>query len=117
MYNITSKDYTLVENDASGFADFYGVKYLTGKWKDVIVVYGKVTVKEDVENDEATMSFTYAIQDPADYDIEELQKDRNFNDYIGEVLNYVMIDALENKGAQIGNIEPTTDTHSESPAE
>lgn len=111
MHNITSKDYTLVENEASGFADFYGVKYLTGKWKNVIVVYGKVTVKEDIKNDEATMSFTYAIQDPADYDIEELQKDEDFNNYIGEVLNYVMLDALENKGAQIGNIESTTDAY------
>ncbi len=44
-YNITKKDYTLVENDASGeFAEFYGVKLLTGKYKNIIVIYGKVSV-------------------------------------------------------------------------
>ena len=117
MLNITSADYSLVENDGSTFADFYGVKYLTGKWKNVVVVYGKVSVKENIATDEAKMSFTYAIQDPANFDIEELEKDEDFNDYISRVLQFIIMDSLENKEAQIGNIEPTTDTHSESPSE
>ena len=117
MLNITSADYALVENDASGFGDFYGVKLKAGKWKNVVVVYGKVTVKEDTENDTATMSFNYAIQDPADYDIEELESNSDFNDYLGDLLNFIILDSLENKEAKIGNIEPTTDAHSESPTE
>ena len=114
MLNITSSDYTLVENEHSELSQFYGVKYLTGKWKNVIVVYGKVSVKEDRENDQAKMSFTYSIQDPADFDLEALRKDADFNNYIGEVLQFIIMDGLENKGAQIGNIESTTDAHPES---
>ena len=117
MVNITSADYILVENDVSGFGDFYGVKLKTGKWKNVVVVYGKVTVKEDPENSTAKMSFNYAIQDPADYDIEELESNSDFNNHLGDLLNFIILDSLENKEAKIGNIEPTTDTHSESPTE
>ncbi len=117
MLNITSADYTLVENDGSGFADFYGVKLKTGKWKNVVVVYGKVTVKEDKINDTAKMSFNYAIQDPADYDVEELESNSDFNDYLGNLLNFIILDSLENKGAQIGNIKSTTDAHPQSPTE
>ncbi len=117
MLNITSADYSLVENDGSSFADFYGVKLKAGKWKNVVVVYGKVTVKEDKESDTAKMSFNYAIQDPANYDIEELESNPDFNNYLGDLLNFIVLDSLENKEAKIGNIESTTDTHSKSPTE
>lgn len=117
MLNITSADYSLVENEHAELSQFYGVKYRSGKWKNVIVVYGKVSVKEDTVNDTAKMSFTYSIQDPADFDLEELREDVDFNNYIGEVLQFIIMDGLDNKGAQIGNIEPTTDTYSESPTE
>ena len=114
-YNITSKDYTLVENDASGeFAEFYGVKLLTGKYKNIIVIYGKVSIVEDKENDEARLAFNYAIQDPADFDVEFLQSDEDFNNYLGAILQYVIEDSLANKEAKIGNIESTTDAHTES---
>lgn len=114
-YNITDKDYALVENDGSSeFAEFYGVKLTTGKYKNVIVIYGKVSVQEDKENDEAKLSFTYAVQDPADFDIEFLQKDEDFNNYLGAILQFFIEDSLNKQEAKIGNIESTTDTHSES---
>jgi len=42
MYNISEKDYSIVENDNSAFQ---GVKLKTGTWKNVIVVYGQVGIK------------------------------------------------------------------------
>ena len=68
MYTITEKDYTLVENPSSAF---HGVKFKTGTWKDVIVVYGQVGVREDESLDLATLSFNYTIQDPADFNVDE----------------------------------------------
>lgn len=115
MYNITNKDFTLVENDGSGeFAEFYGVKITTGKYKNIIVIYGKVSIHEDEEKDEARLSFTYAIQDPADYDIEFLEQDEDFNNYLGAVLHFFIEDSISNQEAKIGNIKSTTDAHSES---
>lgn len=108
MYKITDKDYTLVENPSSAF---HGVKFKRGEWKDVIVVYGQVGVKEDESLDIATLSFNYTIQDPADFNIDELNKDEAFKNYLGAVLQYIITDSLEN-GGHIG--ESTTNTHTES---
>ena len=113
-YNITNDDFKLVENDASDeFAEFYGVKLITGKYKNIIVIYGKVSVQE-LDTDEARLSFTYAVQDPADFDLEFVQGDEEFNNYLGAILEFFIQDSLENKEATIGNIESTTDAHTES---
>ena len=67
MHKITDKDYSIVENDNSAFQ---GVKLKTGTWKDVIVVYGQVGIKEDESLDMATLSFNYTVQDPADFNVD-----------------------------------------------
>ena len=108
MYKITGEDYTIVENEASAF---HGVKFKKGEWKDVIVIYGQVGVKESPELDIATLSFNFTIQDPAEFNIDELNKDESFKNYLGSVLQYIITDSLEN-GGTIG--KPTTDTHTES---
>src|SRR6056300_924851 len=114
LYNITEADYSLVENPQS---EFHGVKFKTGTWKDVIVVYGTVSVKESPDLDMATLGFTFNIQDPADHDFDELNEDEAFKNYLGSVLQHIITDTLEwgqkNKIARIGigNNESTTDTH------
>ena len=119
VYNtITNDDFTLVENDGSSdFAEFYGVKLTTGKYKGIIVIYGKVSVSEIEETGEGKLSFTYAVQDPGDFDLDFLQKDEDFNNYLGDVLTFFIEDSLANKEAKIGNIKSTTDAHTESPAQ
>ena len=42
MYNITHKDYTFVEHEN---VDFYGIK-LNSEFKGVVLIYGKVGIKE-----------------------------------------------------------------------
>jgi len=108
MYTITEKDYSIVENNNSAFQ---GVKLKTGTWKDVIVVYGQVGIKEDESLDMATLSFNYTVQDPADFNIDELNKDESFKNYLGSILQYIITDSLEN-GGHIG--KSITDTHTES---
>ena len=59
--NISSNDYTYVENESS---EFYGIKFRNDSpYSGVVVVYGTVSVKESVELDMATLSFTFNIQD------------------------------------------------------
>ena len=108
MYKITDNDYSIVENSSSAF---HGVKLKTGTWEDVIVIYGQVGVKESPELDIATLSFNFTIQDPAEFNIDELNKDEAFKNYLGAVLQYIITDSLEN-GGHIG--EPTTNTHTQS---
>ena len=114
---ITLDDYSFVE---SNDVEFYGVKLLTGKWKDVLYIYGKVSIKESPEIDQATLGFTYNIQDPGPFEEDELINDPSFKDYLGAVLQHIITDSLdyakENNIASIGigYNESNTNTHSES---
>tara|TARA_R110002126_G_scaffold144941_1_gene290959 strand:- start:769 stop:1065 length:297 start_codon:yes stop_codon:yes gene_type:complete len=90
--NITASDYSFVENESE---DFYGVKLTSGMWPNVIVVYGKVSIKESPEIELATLSFTYNIQDSAKFQPTELEKDEAFNNYLGEILTHIVCDQVE----------------------
>ena len=86
-YNITENDYGFVENPES---DLYGIKIKSGQWKNVIVVYGKVTIKESVETGIATLGFTYQVMDSSTWQIDELEKDENFKNYLGDLLSHII---------------------------
>ena len=107
---ITTDDYQLVE---SNNVEFYGVKLLTGKWKNVVYIYGEVKIKESPDLDLATLGFTYNIQEPAGFEEEDLINDIHFRNYIGGVLQNLIEDSLDN-GAVIGHNESDTDTHTQS---
>jgi len=107
---ITTDDYQLVE---SNNVEFYGVKLLTGKWKNVVYIYGEVKIKESPELDLATLGFTYNIQESAGFEEEDLINDIHFRNYIGGVLQNLIEDSLDN-GAVIGHNESDTDTHTQS---
>ena len=112
MFEITENDYTYVENEQS---IVQGVKYKTGPYKDVIVMYGTVSIKEDEDLDVARLGFTFQIADPAEFTVEELEQEEAFKNYMGDVLRHIIINNLDNNKARIGNIESdTTDTHTES---
>lgn len=106
---ITSTDYQLVE---SNDIEFYGVKLLTGKWKDVLYIYGKVSIKESPELDIATLAFTYDIQDAGQFEEAELIGDIDFRNYIGGVLQNIMEESLEigKVIGKIGHNNTNTDT-------
>jgi hypothetical protein len=117
VYNITNEDYSIVENPNS---EFHGVLLKTGIYKEAIVVYGTVSIKESPELDMATLGFTFNIQDPGDHDFDKLNESEEFKNYLGAVLQHIITDSLEwgqdNKLARIGigNNESSTDTHTES---
>ena len=118
MYEITETDYSFVESEG---VEFYGVKLLTGKWRNVLYIYGKVSIKESPELDLATLGFTYNIQDPADFEQDDLINDPEFKDYLGAILQHIIEDSLseakENNISVIGKIghnESNTNSHTES---
>jgi hypothetical protein len=104
---ISTEDYQLVE---SNDVEFYGIKLLTGKWKDVVYIYGQVKIKESPELDIATLGFTYNIQEAGGFEEEDLINDIHFRNYIGGVLQNVIEESLDN-GAVIGHNESNTNTH------
>lgn len=107
MYNITESDYSFVE---SNNVEFYGVRLLSGKWRNVVYIYGKVSIKESPELDIATLGFTYNIQDPANFEEDDLINDTKFKDYLGAILQHIM-EANLGKGT-IG--KSNTNTHTKS---
>lgn len=88
MYNsILESDYSIVENPQS---DFYGVKLNTGKWKNVIITYGAVSIKECTETGYATLAFSYQIEDSGVFQPDELEGNEDFKNYLGDILSYII---------------------------
>jgi len=112
MSDITENDYAFVDNPKH---PIQGVRFKTGEYKDVIVMYGTVSIKESPELDMASLGFTFQVADPAEHTVDELEKSEHFKNYMGDVLRHIIINNLENDKAKIGNnIESdTTDTHTE----
>ena len=108
MYNISDSDFKIVENAAS---EFYSIRLLNGKYKDVIFTYGAVSVKEDKANDTATLSFNWQLNDSAECDPDDLQNNEEFQNYLGALLQFIITDSLQTRNAKIG----TANTHTESP--
>lgn len=103
-YNITHDDYTFADN---GFNELWAVKLLT-KYEGVVYCYGKVTAKVVDEGDGETdglanLSFQYQVIDSADHDLEELESDEDFNNYIGDVLVHIIEDSFETGNYKIGD--------------
>ena len=114
MYNdITLDDYSFADN---GFNDMWAVKLKT-KYAGVVYHYGKVTAKiEEIEESGdamANLKFQYKILDSGEYDEALLEVDKDFNNYIGDVLNHILQDAFENDKYRIGD-DDTNDSAQES---
>ena len=94
-YNsISESDYSFVENPES---DLYGIRLKSTKWKDVIVVYGKVTIKESPETGYATLGFNYQVIDTATYQLDELEDNEEFKNYLGDLLSFIINNKFDNE--------------------
>ena len=81
-------EYKIVEHPDS---DFYAIALTDASpWSGVRFIYGTVSIKESPELDIATLSFSYNINDPSDFDHDDLTKDEGFNNYIGELLSHII---------------------------
>jgi len=87
-YNsITESDYKFVESNLS---DLYGIKLVGGEWDDVVITYGKVTIKENKESGLATLAFSYHVEDPNTFQPDQLEQSVDFKNYLGDVLSHII---------------------------
>jgi len=92
-YNsISDSDFSFVESAES---DLYGVKLQSGEWEGVIVIYGKVTIKESVETGYATLGFSYQVQDSGTFQPDQLESDETFKDHLGDILSHIINDKFD----------------------
>ena len=99
MSMITEKDYKFVEKDSAETS----YVMLTGEneWDGTVFQYGNLSVKVDEENDEAHLQFSYdIIESPLEVDM--LNEDEGFKNYIGDVLQHIITDALDKGEYRIG---------------
>jgi hypothetical protein len=75
--------------------DTVPIELLTGIYKGVILRYTTVDIKEDVANDQATLKFQYELLEMGNHTETQLRKDKVFNEYIGLVLNALIVEAID----------------------
>ena len=72
-------------------SDFYAIHLNDNSpYPGVRFIYGTVSIKESPDLDIATLSFTYNINDPGDFDHDTLKEDEKFNKYLGDLLTHII---------------------------
>ena len=107
MTQITENDYKFVEKDSEETS----YVMLTGEneWNGTVFQYGNLSVKVNEDTDEAHLQFSYnIIESPLETDM--LNEDEGFKDYIGNVLQYIITDALDKGEYRIGAEDSNNDT-------
>lgn len=94
--------------DVSGsLGNNVNVSLLNGEFSGVTYSYGKVSVEEDAENDQAYLSFDFEIND--NNGIEGIENNISFKNHIGDVLTSIVLSqATKSEGAvfnEPGNLD------------
>jgi len=76
--------------------DFYGLRILEGKYKDVIFVVGKVSFVENEERTECVLKYDFKIDTaPEQYSIEVLNESEDFKNTIGDILTDIFEETID----------------------
>ena len=104
---ITENDYKFVEKDQSETS----YVMLTGmnEWNGTVFQYGNLKVRVDEDSDMAQLQFTYKVIDSTLQE-DVLNEDESFKNYIGEVLQHIITDALDKGEYRIGSKDSDDDT-------
>lgn len=94
---LIGKDY-LLRDDLYEEEKTLPIQLLTGPYKDVILRYTTVAIKE-MEDDQAKMIFDYDLLEMGDHTETSLRKDVKFTQHIGLVLNTMILETLEEQNA------------------
>jgi hypothetical protein len=94
---LIGKDY-LLRDDLYEEDKTLPIQLLTGPYKDVILRYTTVSIKE-MENDQAKMLFDYDLLEMGNHTETSLRKDVKFTHHVGLVLNTMILETLEEKDA------------------
>lgn len=69
------------------------IKLLEGAYKDTVFKYGKVKFKE--ENDQVYLLFAYDVLESTVDKPKNMEKDKNFKNYLGDLLVEIMSSNIE----------------------
>ena len=94
---LIGKDY-LLRDDLYEEDKTLPIQLLTGRYKDVILRYTTVAIKE-MEDDQAKMIFDYDLLEMGNHTETSLRKDVKFTHHIGLVLNTMILETLEEQNA------------------
>lgn len=94
---LIGKDY-LLRDDLYEEDKTLPIQLLTGPYKDVILRYTTVAIKE-MEDDQAKMIFDYDLLEMGNHTETSLRKDVKFTHHIGLVLNTMILETLEEQNA------------------
>lgn len=82
-------------------SDVTAIKIKTGKYKDVVFTYGKISVNENKELDTCTLKYDYQVQDPIPENVnEDIDKDKEFQNYIGDILMTLIDEKVNDKSTK-----------------
>lgn len=104
---VTKDDYKFVEKDSAETS----YVMLTGdnEWNGTVFQYGNLKVRVDEDTDMAELQFSYnIIESPLETEV--LNEDEGFKNYIGQVLQYIITDALETGEYKIGSKDSDDNT-------
>lgn len=105
MYNIITKNDFSFKEDIEGITV---IKLETGDFAGVEYQYKKVEIRE--EGDVGVLSFNYNIVNDDGKDLTT----NDFTDYIGDVLTFVITDALDDDSFYIGKPDGSIDSNNDS---
>ena len=66
------------------------------KYNDIIYCYGKTNISA-ISDTDGTLQFQYRVLNKTDEEIAELRTDKDFTQYLGEILNSIILDDLDNE--------------------
>ena len=78
---------------------------LTENYEGIIYKYGKVEIKEDEENDNASLQFNYDVLVSPTIPKEELEEDIDFKNLMGDILHYLIEEQLQKDSMQYVNTD------------
>lgn len=76
-------DYKFLFSEEEDFSEFAKIQLLTGEFSGVVYHYGKVSVQEDKENDQAFLNFEYDVVSDNGLSLSE---SHDFKEHIGNIL-------------------------------
>lgn len=108
---ISDDDYEVLDPENAGDTDpQFSEIVLRGEneWKGARIRYGTVSAKVSDEVDDgsgdvyATLSFDYQVTNATEELALQLEKDEEFNDYVGRVLHHIILTSFDSGDYRIG---------------
>jgi hypothetical protein len=113
MYNRISK-YDYAQISYMKESDHDSIKILTGEYAGTVVTYGKICLTEPtLEDPDAEIIFSYEyVVNESNLDTKTLESDE-FKTYLGDMLQVIILEALEHNNFAIGVKPVDTNSHFE----